>query len=214
MIGDFVVALAAIVMFCSALYATGQKNIKTLLSYSAISQFSYALAGIGLAGRSVEGLTGGVFHIINLAAIMLLFYVAVINLVHRTGTYRSDMMQGLSGKMPFTCWSFIAATFALAGFPPFNGFVSGHMIVEGLINVGSTIMAVAAFVIILTRVLILAYLLRFAHRVFFGQALEKYSNLRESRLAEVVMLLLVAVCIFIGIWPDSVLSILGTVIPR
>jgi NADH-quinone oxidoreductase subunit L len=116
--------VVAIVGTLTALFAATigicQTDIKKVLAYSTISQLGYMFMACGVAAYSA-----GIFHLMTHAFFKGLLFLAAGSVIHAVGG-EQDMrrMGGLRHHIPWTFWTMTAATFAIAGFPPFAGFFS------------------------------------------------------------------------------------------
>jgi NADH-quinone oxidoreductase subunit L len=116
--------VVAIVGTLTALFAATigvcQTDIKKVLAYSTISQLGYMFLACGVGAFSM-----GIFHLMTHAFFKGLLFLAAGSVIHAVGG-EQDMrrMGGLRTKIPWTFWTMTAATFAIAGFPPFAGFFS------------------------------------------------------------------------------------------
>jgi len=116
--------VVAIVGTLTALFAATigvcQTDIKKVLAYSTISQLGYMFMACGVAAYSA-----GIFHLMTHAFFKGLLFLAAGSVIHAVGG-EQDMrrMGGLRRHIPWTFWTMTAATFAIAGFPPFAGFFS------------------------------------------------------------------------------------------
>src|SRR5579872_2459777 len=112
-IGTLTALFAATIGIC-------QTDIKKVLAYSTISQLGYMFMACGVAAFSA-----GIFHLMTHAFFKGLLFLAAGSVIHAVGG-EQDMRQmgGLRTKIPVTFWTMTAATFAIAGFPPFAGFFS------------------------------------------------------------------------------------------
>jgi NADH-quinone oxidoreductase subunit L len=116
--------VVAIVGTLTALFAATigvcQTDIKKVLAYSTISQLGYMFVACGVAAFSA-----GIFHLMTHAFFKGLLFLAAGSVIHAVGG-EQDMrrMGGLRHQIPWTFWTMTAATFAIAGFPPFAGFFS------------------------------------------------------------------------------------------
>ena len=116
--------VVAIVGTLTALFAATigvcQTDIKKVLAYSTISQLGYMFMACGVAAYSA-----GIFHLMTHAFFKGLLFLAAGSVIHAVGG-EQDMrrMGGLRHHIPWTFWTMTAATFAIAGFPPFAGFYS------------------------------------------------------------------------------------------
>jgi NADH-quinone oxidoreductase subunit L len=112
-IGGFTALLAALI-------AVQQNDIKRILAYSTLSQLGYMVMAVGLSGP-----TPAMFHLTTHAFFKALLFLGagsvIIALHHEQDIWK---MGGLRKKMPVTFWTFIIATLALCGVPPFSGFYS------------------------------------------------------------------------------------------
>ena len=124
----------ALVGGATALFAatigTAQNDIKRVLAYSTVSQLGYMFLAMGVGAFSA-----GIFHLMTHAffkACLFLGSGAVIHSMHHalhkahSADDPQDMrnMGGLKERMPKTYWTFLVATIAIAGIPPFAGFFS------------------------------------------------------------------------------------------
>jgi NADH-quinone oxidoreductase subunit L len=112
-IGTLTALFAATIGVC-------QTDIKKVLAYSTISQLGYMFMACGVAAFSAA-----IFHLMTHAFFKGLLFLAAGSVIHAVGG-EQDMrrMGGLRHRIPWTFWTMTAATFAIAGFPPFAGFFS------------------------------------------------------------------------------------------
>ncbi|KON86508.1 cation:proton antiporter [Sporosarcina globispora] len=133
-------------LFWGSFSAVKQTDLKAILAFSTVSQLGMimSLLGIGAAALHFETVedgyftvatTAAVFHLINHATFKgSLFMVAGI-VDHETGTRDIRKLGGLMNFMPITFTLAIIGTFAMAGLPPFNGFLSKEMFFTGMVRV-------------------------------------------------------------------------------
>jgi len=115
------------------IFAIAQHDIKRLLAYHSIENIGIILMGIGLGyiGLSINntkiailGFAGGLLHIVNHALFKSLLFLGAGSVIKKTGTRDINKMGGLWSKIPFTFSTFLIASAAISGLPPFNGFIS------------------------------------------------------------------------------------------
>ncbi|MBU1949425.1 MAG: NADH-quinone oxidoreductase subunit L, partial [Candidatus Eisenbacteria bacterium] len=102
-----------------ATVAIVQTDIKKALAYSTISQLGYMIAALG-----VGGMVAGLFHLMTHAYFKSLLFLGSGSVIHALHTQEMPEMGGLRKKMPITFWTFLIATIAISGIPPFSGFFS------------------------------------------------------------------------------------------
>ncbi|ABC82349.1 proton-conducting transporter membrane subunit [Anaeromyxobacter dehalogenans] len=97
-----------------------QYDIKKVLAYSTVSQLGFMFIGVG-----VGAYWAGAYHLLTHAffkATLFLGSGSVILGCHHEQDMRK--MGGLKKHMPITRWTYLAACWAIAGFPWMNGFYS------------------------------------------------------------------------------------------
>ena len=160
-------ALTAVAMIgtLTALFAATigvvQTDIKKVLAYSTISQLGYMFMACGVAAYSA-----GIFHLMTHAFFKGLLFLAAGSVIHAVGG-EQDMrrMGGLREKIPWTFWTMTAATFAIAGFPPFAGFFSKDAILFAASKVNLAYWGIGVFTAFLTSF----YMFRLWFLTFFGE---------------------------------------------
>lgn len=116
--------VVAIVGVLTALFAATiglfQNDIKKVLAYSTVSQLGYMFLGLG-----VGAFTGGVFHVMTHAFFKALLFLGAGSVIHAmSGEQDIRRMGGLKKSLPITHITFLIATIAISGLPPFSGFFS------------------------------------------------------------------------------------------
>jgi NADH-quinone oxidoreductase subunit L len=116
--------VVAIVGVLTALFAATiglfQNDIKKVLAYSTVSQLGYMFLGLG-----VGAFTGGVFHVMTHAFFKALLFLGAGSVIHAmSGEQDIRKMGGLKKALPITHITFLIATIAISGIPPFSGFFS------------------------------------------------------------------------------------------
>jgi NADH-quinone oxidoreductase subunit L len=115
-----VATVGAVTALFAATIGLAQNDIKKVLAYSTISQLGYMFLAVG-----VGAFTAGMFHLFTHAffkACLFLCAGAVIHALHERQDIRE--MGGLRKRIPVTHWTFLIATLAIVGCPPFAGFFS------------------------------------------------------------------------------------------
>jgi NADH-quinone oxidoreductase subunit L len=106
--------------FFAATIGLAQNDIKKVLAYSTVSQLGYMFMAMGVGAYAA-----GIFHLFTHAffkACLFLGSGSVIHALHHEQDMRH--MGGLRKHMPITFWTFLIATLAISGMPPFAGFFS------------------------------------------------------------------------------------------
>ena len=120
----FALGTVAIIGCATAFFAATiglmQTDIKRVLAYSTVSQLGYMFMACGVAAYS-----SAIFHVVTHAFFKALLFLSAGSVIHAlNGEQDMRVMGGLRTKIPITFWTMTAGVFAIAGFPPFSGFVS------------------------------------------------------------------------------------------
>jgi hydrogenase-4 component D len=152
LIGTIGAVMAVITMIYGFLMYFPQKDMKRLLAYSTITQLSYIFLALSFSVfGSRLAFDGAVAHIFNHAFAKSLFFLVAGALSYAAGTKMLPSLKGILGKMPVVGISFIFATLAVSGVPPFNGFFSKFTILAG----GFTAAAADPFLMLLMVIAVL-----------------------------------------------------------
>jgi NADH-quinone oxidoreductase subunit L len=118
--------------------------MKKILAYSTVSQLGYMFLAMGVAAFSA-----GIFHLMTHAFFKACLFLgagsvmhAIEHAFHKTGHHGNPLdvqkMGGLRKAMPFTFWTMLLATVAIAGWPLTSGFFSKDLILEKTLLRGMT----------------------------------------------------------------------------
>jgi hydrogenase-4 component D len=131
-IGTIGALMAIITMLYGFVMYFPQKDMKRLLAYSTITQLSYIFLALSISiFGSTMAFNGAVAHIFNHAFAKSLFFLVAGALSYAAGTKMLPSLRGIMSKMPLVGISFLFATLAVSGVPPFNGFFSKFSILAG-----------------------------------------------------------------------------------
>jgi NADH-quinone oxidoreductase subunit N len=140
---QMLIALSVLSMLIGNVVAIAQTNLKRLLAYSAISHVGFILLGI-LAG-TVEGYRAAMFYTLTYV-IMAVGSFGMILLLSRQGfeADRLDDFKGLNEKSPWFAAVMGMLMFSTAGVPVFLGFWAKLAVIQAVLDVGLTWLAVVA----------------------------------------------------------------------
>ncbi len=197
-------ALTMIVPTFTALY---QHDAKKLIAWHSVGQGGYML--IGLASGSALGIAGGMFHVLNHMAYVVLIVFAIASVEYRTGTTNLNKLGGLIKKMPVSYLALLFGIIGLAGLPPMNGFVSKWFIYRALILGGYPFLAIAAVIGTLGTILSVYKLI---HNMFLGQLPERYNDVKEVGFSmQLPMWILMIVVLGLGVYPGLAMGLIAKI---
>jgi NADH-quinone oxidoreductase subunit L len=160
-----IAVIGAATAFFAATVGVVQTDIKRVLAYSTISQLGYMFLACGVAAYSA-----GVFHLLTHAFFKALLFLAAGSVIHAlNGEQDMRVMGGLRSKIPLTFATMTAGVLAIAGIPPFAGFVSKDEILYRVYASGG-IGPILWFVGLVTAFLTSFYMFRLWYLTFWGES--------------------------------------------
>ena len=157
----WVAYIGAITAIFAASIALVNNDIKRILAYSTISQLGLMMMGLGLGGYSA-----GIFHLVTHAFFKALLFLCAGSVIHAVHTQDIQKMGGLLPKLKVTGTTFIIASLAIAGIPPFSGFWSKDEILSEALNTGHPVLFAIG---VLTSIFTAFYIFRLIFLVLFGK---------------------------------------------
>lgn len=186
----------AITALFAATIGLVQRDIKKVLAYSTVSQLGFMFVAMG-----VGAWTAGIFHLMTHAFFKACLFLGSGSVIHAMGGEQDvGKMGGLKKWMPITYATWLVATLAIAGIPPFSGFFSKDEILFRAY--GSTLGGPALWVVVTVAALCTAfYMTRLTILTFHGQCradAHTQAHLHESPWTITAPLLVLAVLSFAG----------------
>ena len=159
---DVILWVAAFTILAGSLIALSQDNLKRRLAFSTISQLGYIVLGVALL--SGRGLTGSMLHIgMHAFGQITLFFCAGAILI-ATGKKAVSEMAGIGRRMPYTMSAFLLGSLSIIGLPPMGGAWSKWYLFLGAWESEQILIV---FILIISSLLNIAYLLPIVVRAFF-----------------------------------------------
>jgi len=138
--GLLLLALGGVSALLGVLFALAQHDLKRLLAYHSVENVGIIVLGLGVGvtglalgapAVSALGFAGGLLHVLNHALFKGLLFLGAGSVLRASGTAEIDELGGLMRRMPVTATTFLVGSVAIAGLPPFNGFVSELLVYWG-----------------------------------------------------------------------------------
>ena len=207
-------ATAAIVFGALASYA--QTDFKRLVAYSSVNHMGFVVLGIAAAAFASGtldaniALNGAILQMFNhgLSAAGMFFLVGVI--YERTHTRNLEEFGGLFPLVPIYGGILIFTSMASLGLPGLNGFISEFLVVRGSWPILTLYTVISMLGLLFTG----AYILKGIKKVLHGPLNEHWAH-GEHKLTEIntreilVMVPLMALILWIGIWPAWILNVIN-----
>ncbi|MDD2765880.1 MAG: NADH-quinone oxidoreductase subunit N [Opitutaceae bacterium] len=157
--------LAIASMFYGNLIALVQKDLKRLLGFSGIAHAGYAL--MGFVALDTAGYTAALYYIAGYMLMILACFVVICR-VSRDGTNVAiEELAGLHRRSPLLALTLLVGLFALAGVPPFVGFMAKLSLLTAALAQGHLALVVVA---VINSAIAIYYYLQVIRQAVFGEA--------------------------------------------
>ncbi|MGH9294966.1 MAG: complex I subunit 4 family protein, partial [Acidimicrobiales bacterium] len=209
-LAPLLLTLGVIGIIYGGVVAAVQRDLKRLIAYSSLAHLgfivvgAFAITGVALSGAVLQMVNHGIYT----AALFLL--VAMI--YRRSGSFSTRDMAGLQHKAPVMAGIFTLVMLASIGVPGLNGFIGEFLILSGTFLTHRWWAVVATAGVVAAAV----YLLWAYQQVFHGPKLVlpaatsgpgSPASFKEITWRECALMApLVAVIVFLGVYPGPVLS--------
>jgi hydrogenase-4 component B len=206
-------------LFVGTLTALRQTDTKRLMAFHTIGQIGYICLGLGVGVYCLDmypalasiALAGAILHAVNHACFKSCLFLGAGSVLYRTGERDMDKLGGLAAFMPYTTGTTAIASLSIAGVPPLNGFTSKWLIVAGCLLTGMRfpLFLVLGLIALFISLATLASFLKVLGSVFLGKADENL-GIKEVPISMIVpQVVLAALCVLLGIFPQFVLRFVG-----
>ncbi len=190
--GWIIAAAGAGSLFVGTLTALKQDDAKRLMAFHVVGQVGYMFLGVGvglvlLPGSPLLGslaVTAGLFHLLNNALYKTSLFLGAGAVHSRAGTRSLNGLGGLGRSMPWTAGAALAASLAIAGVPPLNGFASKWLLYgTGILGgEGRPLLVVLVLVAMFISLVTLASFLKYYGSAFLGPPREEGGKVQDVGL--------------------------------
>jgi multicomponent Na+:H+ antiporter subunit D len=178
--------VAAVTIIYGSIRALFQDDLKRRLAFSTISQVSYIVLGIAIAGPIAT--IGGLVHLVHQGVMKITLFFCAGNFAETLGIHKVSQMNGVGRRMPWTMAAFTIGSFGMIGAPPLAGFISKWYLGQGALEAGQ------AWVILIlagSSLLNAAYFLPILYAAWFKPSPENWPAERSFGRYETALALMV-----------------------
>jgi len=138
-------AILAVGSMCYGnLIALMQKDFKRLLGFSGIAHAGYAL--IGFVALDQAGYSAALYYIIGYLVMVLACFVVICKVSRDGSNVGIEELAGLRRRSPLLAVTLAVGVFALAGIPPFVGFMGKFSLLSAALSKGYLALVIIAVV--------------------------------------------------------------------
>jgi NADH-quinone oxidoreductase subunit N len=202
-VATMLTCLAVGSMFFGNLTALVQKDFKRMLGFSGIAHVGYVL--MGFVALDQAGFTAALYYITGYLLMILACFV-VISRVSRDGTNVAiEELAGLHRRSPLLAATLLVGVFALAGVPPFVGFMAKFSLLTAAYAQGHLTLVVIA---VINSAIAIYYYLQVVRQAVFGESSS------EAAAAPIVLswptralcVTLIVAIVALGVAPGAVIT--------
>ncbi|MDH3387687.1 MAG: NADH-quinone oxidoreductase subunit NuoN [Gammaproteobacteria bacterium] len=196
-------ALAIASMALGNVVAIAQSNFKRMLAYSTISHVGFIL--LGILAATANGYASAMFYTITYSITALVAF-GVLLVLNRKGFEAENIsdLSGLNDSNPWYAALLAIAMFSMAGVPPTVGFYAKLSVLQAVVQVDMTWLAVVA---VLFSVIGLFYYLRVIKVMYFDQPLpEQTTSIKEALDVKLLLGANSLSLILLGVFPSGLMA--------
>jgi NADH-quinone oxidoreductase subunit N len=203
--------LALLSMFYGNLSALVQKDVKRMLGFSGISHAGFIL--LGLLTMEVAGYATAIYYISGYVIMNLACFLVLCTVSQEGENLEIQDLKGLHKRQPVLAFILAVSLFALAGIPPFVGFMGKFMLLTGALKAGAMSTPYLTLVILAainTGIAIYYYLS--VVRVAYTTDPEDKPDVLVNGFTATVGVFLVLLIILLGALPSRIIAIADTAV--
>ena len=201
------------IIHCS-MVAFVQDNIKRIFYYLSAAFINFIL--LGFTTMSQTGLTGSIFMIFAHSLIFTALFLISGIIYLRTKTLDIEELGGIARQMPRLTYFAIPVCITVTGLPFLIIFPAILMIILGTFStelLDEISFQLGGIITVFSLIFISAAVLRFLHKVFFGNILTKFSTIKDVSMSEFISLTGIIIPVLIlGLIPSLPINVFDSVI--
>ena len=191
-------------MFYGNLIALMQKDFKRMLGFSGIAHAGYAL--VGFVALSEAGYSAAIYYIIGYLLMILACFVVICKVSRDGANVGIQELAGLHRRAPLLAVTLAVGVFALAGIPPFVGFMGKLSLLTAAWAKGHFALVILAMI---NAAIAVYYYLSVVREVWFRDPGE-LPPIRLDWPTRALCVLLISGILALGILPARVIDTIST----
>ncbi|MEV8568623.1 NADH-quinone oxidoreductase subunit M [Streptomyces sp. NPDC051322] len=199
-----ILVLALISIIYGALLAVGQRDIKRLIAYASISHFGFIV--LGIFALTTQGQSGATLYMVNHGISTAVLMLVAGFLISRRGSRLIGDFGGVQKVAPVLAGAFLIGGLATLSLPGLAPFVSEFLVLVGTFSAYPAAGIIATIGIVLAAI----YVLVLYQRTMTGPVRATVRGMADLKVRELVVVLpLIALLVFLGVYPKPVTEIVN-----
>ncbi len=183
------------------LVAMVQTDLKRLLGFSGIAHAGYAL--VGFVALDTFGFAAALYYIIGYMVMVLACFVVICAVSRDGANVEMSELAGLHRRSPLLAVTLLVGVFALAGVPPFVGFIGKLNVLTAAWSRGHTTLVL---ITVINSAVAIYYYLKIVREAFFSEHEPVSGRIVLSPSIAAVCVLLVVAITALGVAPAHVID--------
>ncbi len=200
---EILLVMGIITLIVAEGIALRQQNLKRMLAYSSLGQMGLLMIAFGINTKTA--IVAGMLILFNHAVIKSLLFFSGSFLVYNSKKKLIKDAYGTGKKMPLTAILFGIGAFAIVGLPPFSGFWGKFYLLTA--SADANLLILIALILVVSIVEIVYYF-RVVNGIYFKKSENNHPIKKPNWNASVTMIILAAVIIIVGLYPNSIYEFL------
>lgn len=197
---NILMVCAVLSMFYGNLSALVQTDIKRMLGFSGIAHAGFIL--LGLLTFQLSGYANALYYIIGYVVMNLACFIVICSISNNGENVKITDFNGLHKRSPLLALTMAVALFALAGIPPFVGFMGKFMLLAGALKQGYLLLVILAA--INTGIAIFYYLS--VVRVTFCSEPDNTTTITSGPFTNATSIILLFIIVIMGVAPQQFIN--------
>src|SRR3954467_8434504 len=197
---ELMIVIAVVSILYGSILAFSQDEARLVVGYSSIAQLGFIT--LGIFALDPQGAQGAVFQMVNHGVVTAALFLIIAVLAARAGSERLSHMGGLALRAPVLAALFLIVALATLAMPGSGNFVGELYVLFGIFQSKLAFGLVASSGVALAAV----YMIRMYQRSMHNRQGPVAESRELSRVDFGLIAPLVAVIIFLGVYPQFVLG--------
>ncbi len=196
-------------MFYGNLSALVQKDIKRMLGFSGIAHAGFVL--LGILTFQITGFANAMYYIIGYVVMNLACFLVICNVSEKGENVMIEDLTGLHKRSPLLAFTLAVGLFALAGIPPFVGFMGKFMLLTSALVAGHRTVVILAAI---NTAIAIYYYLSVVRVTYCSEPEEGHSKqvTPPSLLINATSVLLLVIIVIMGVSPQRFVDFASTAV--
>jgi NADH-quinone oxidoreductase subunit N len=200
--------LAVCSMFYGNLIALMQKDFKRLLGFSGIAHAGYAL--VGFVALDQAGFAAAIYYIVGYLFMVLACFLVICKVSRDGHNVAIEELAGLHRRSPLLAVTLAVGVFALAGIPPFVGFMGKVSLLTAAFAKGYKFLVILAMI---NAAIAIYYYLSVVREAYFRDPGE-LPAIKLDWTTRVACVLLIGAIVTLGVIPNGFMTQVSNAIAK